>query len=157
MDDEDPRAIELGDYGPKSKLPTSAVLYEGVWAPVIAKPRTKRLRLAYCCQLSCTAHAWSCIHAKTVNRLRRDDVNSEPEDNSDTGSSAASSDSTPNEPAPGDGAGAQAAQVVETNTAPRRRRQARNMLPCRGEVSQCNEYHAECDVQHTAEANLRRL
>lgn len=156
-DDDDPRAVEVGEYGPKSNLPTYAVLYEGAWAPVIAKPRTKRLRLAFCCQLSCAAHAWSCIHANTVNRLRREHVNAEPEDNSDAGSSAASGDSTPDEPAPGDGAGPQAAQVVETNPAPRRRRRARNMFPCRGEVAQCSAYHAECDVQRAAGANPRRL
>lgn len=144
-------------YGPRSNLPTYAVLDEGAWASVIAKPQTKRLRLAFCCQLSCAADAWSCIHDKTVNRLRREDVNSEPEDNSDTGNSAASSDRTPDEPAPGYVTGAQAALVIERNTARMRRRRARNMFPCRGEVSQCSEYDAECDVPRAAGANQRRL
>lgn len=56
-DNEDPRALEVGEDGPKSNLPTYAVLFEGAWAPFIAKPRKQRMRLALCCQLSCVAHA----------------------------------------------------------------------------------------------------
>lgn len=69
-DDGDPRACEAGHYGPKSDLPVCTVRYEGAWAPVVAKPRGKRPRLAFCFQLSCTPHAWSSILAKNINRIR---------------------------------------------------------------------------------------
>lgn len=157
-DDDDPRAYKVGNYGRKSDLPVYAVRYEGAWAPVVAKPRGKRHRLAFCFQLSCAAHAWSCIHAKTINRLRREEEGS----GSGEGSHAASSlgggsDEQSSEESEGENAAAeQEAEVAAAdaammaNRALKPRRRARNMFPCRGEVAMCTTYHTECDLQREA-------
>lgn len=143
--------------GRRGKVPVFAVLYEGIWAPVIVRPTGNRLKLATCSLLSCQTQPWGCIHAKAVNRHNR----------------IASSDATTLEMRRVDGQAFQADGILNEEAdasrgapasreasradpvAPepmRQRRRARNMFPCRGEIKLCAAYHAVCDRLRVSES-----
>lgn len=138
------------NLGRRGKVPVFAVLYEDTWAPVVIRPTGNRLKLAACHLLSCQTQPWGCIHAKAVNRHNR----------------IAASDAALNELRQrdtlafgpdgillGDGVPPRGdlpvpegqTQDVVPPAAERQRRRGRNMFPCRGEVTLCEEFHAACD------------
>lgn len=161
-DDDDPDDASTKVYfakmmGRRGKVPVFAVLYEGIWAPVIVRPTGNRLKLATCSQLSCQTQPWGCIHAKAVNRHNR----------------IASSDATTREMRRVDGqvfgadgilndgadsAGGARAPSEAPRADPvapepeRQRRRARNMFPCPGEIKLCAAYHALCDRLRASES-----
>lgn len=160
--EDDPRAFKVCDFPRKPGLPgvpVYAVLYESVWAPVAARSRGKRTRIGFCGQLSCASHAWSCIHAKTVSRMLREENSSSSEDEGDPGTSSApdASEEELHQPEQG-AAGGEADVGADANALQsRRRRRARNMFPCRGEVAKCEVMHSSCEVQRLAGAFPRVL
>lgn len=159
--EHDPRGFKVCDFPRKPGLPgvpVYAVFYEGAWAPVAARSRGKRTRIGFCCQLSCASHAWSCIHAKTVSRMLREENSSSSEDESDAGTSSTPETSEAELHEQEQGAGVAADVGAGANAPPpKRRRRARNMFPCRGEVAKCQIMQSSCEVQRLAGAFPRVL
>lgn len=159
-DADDPHPWEVGEDGPKNNLSLYVVHHDGAWAPVVALPQGKRLRLAFCCHVSCAAYAGSCIHAKIVDRLRREEdlsSGSEPDTAADVSGESDGADADD----PGEdedaGAAACAGEAAEPpNSKPRRRRRARSMFLSRWELLRCYYYHAECEL-HRGSGTFPRM
>lgn len=159
-DDADDEAMKVyfsKMMGRRGKVPAFAVLYDGIWEPVIVRPTGNRLKLAICSLLYCQTQSWGCIHAKSVNRhdcmassdatereMRRVDGQVFGADGIlNEGADASGGAPAPREESRGD------------SVAPepmRQGRRARNMFPCPGEIKLCAAYHAVCDRLRASES-----
>lgn len=122
-----------------------AVLYDGLWSVVLVRARQGRSRgkkrmimRAACAQLSCAKDHWTCLHARAVSEWRAA-LEQEPEGGQRGGVplevrlpdlSAALEAPTEAEVA------AQDARFSDES----RWRGARNLLPCAGEIEDCEHY-----------------